>query len=159
MTEPLETAVSRALREIAPRRAPPSLETRVLAEIGRREALPWWRRGFARWPGPARAGFAVTCGALTAALLAVTWPWAPGVVLADAGARAGGPWLPWARSALTLLDVLRELEAALVRAVPLDWLYGSMAAAALLYAALFALGAVAYRTLYLDLSSSGESSS
>ena len=156
MSDSLEREVSRALREVPLRRAPPSLESRVLAEIGRRAALPWWRRSFARWPRPARAGFTVTCGALVAALLAATWPWAPGAALAGAGARAAGSWLPWARSALTLIDVARDLGAALVRAVPLDWLYGAMAAGALLYTALFGLGAVAYRTLYLDSSSSGD---
>jgi len=79
MSDSLEREVSRALREVPLRRAPPSLESRVLAEIGRRAALPWWRRSFARWPRPARAGFTVTCGALVAALLAATWPWrAPG---------------------------------------------------------------------------------
>jgi hypothetical protein len=68
-------------------------------------------------------------------------------------------WLPWARSALTLVDVARELDAALVRAIPLDWLYGVLAAGTLLYAALFGLGAAAYRTLYLNLSSAGDSRS
>jgi hypothetical protein len=101
----------------------------------------------------------MTCGALVATLFAATWPWAPGAALAGAGARAAGSWLPWARSALTLIDVARELEAALIRAVPLDWLYGAMAAGVLLYTALFGLGAVAYRTLYLNPSSSGDSAS
>jgi len=161
MSDPLELEVSRALRQVPLRRAPPSLESRVLAEIGRRAALPWWRRSFARWPGPARVGFAMTCAALIAALLAMTRPWAPGAALAGAalagaGARAAGSWLPWARSALTLIDVARELEAALVRVIPLDWLYGAMAAGALLYSALFGLGAVAYRTLYLNTSSAGD---
>jgi hypothetical protein len=159
MSDPRETELGRALREIPLRRAPPSLESRVLAEIGRRAALPWWRQSFARWPGPARVGFAVTSAALVAALLAASWPWAPGAELAGAGARAAGSWLPWARSVLILIDVAREVEAALVRAVPLDWLYGAMAAGALLYTALFGLGAAAYRTLYIDPSSSGESPS
>jgi hypothetical protein len=156
MSDPLELEVSRALRQVPLRRAPPSLEARVLAEIDRKAALPWWRRSFARWPGPARVGFAMTCVALIAALLALTRPWAPGAALAGAGARAAGSWLPWARPALTLIDVARQLEAALVRVVPLDWLYGAMAAGALLYTALFGLGAVAYRTLYLNTSSAGD---
>jgi hypothetical protein len=159
MTDELETTVNRALREVPLRRAPSSLESRVLAEIVRRAALPWWRQDFARWPRPARVAFAVMCGSLAAALLAASGFFAPGGALAGAGTRSAGLWLPWARSALTLIDVARELDAALVRAMPPDWLYGVLAAAALLYAALFGLGAAAYRTLYLNLSSAGDSRS
>jgi len=159
MSDALETEVSRALREVPLRRAPSSLESRVIAEIIRREALPWWRQSFTRWPRPARAVFAVACGSLAAALLMASWPFAPGGALAGAGARSARLWLPWARSALTLVDVARELDAALVRAIPLDWLYGVLAAGTLLYAALFGLGAAAYRTLYLNLSSAGDSRS
>ncbi len=159
MTDPLEHEVSSALRGFPLRRAPSSLESRVIAEIGRRAALPWWRRSFAHWPGPARVGFAVSSGLLVAALLAAAWPWAPGAAWVGAGTRAAGSWLPWASSTLTLIDVTRELGSALVRVVPLDWLHAAMATGALLYAALFALGAVAYRTLYLDHSSPGDSPS
>jgi hypothetical protein len=158
MTDPLESLASRVLRDAPLRHAPSSLESRVLAEIGRRAALPWWRQSFPRWPGLARVGFTVTCGSIVAALLAAAWPWAPGGMLAGAGAwsAGGSAWLPWARSVVTLVDVARELEAALVRVVPLDWLYGAMAGGALLYAALFGLGATAYRALYLNSSSAGE---
>jgi hypothetical protein len=161
MSDPLETRVGRALREAPLRRAPSSLESRVLREIGRRAALPWWRQSFSRWPRLARAGFTVTCGSISAAVLAVAWPWAPGGALAGVAAWSGGSplWLPWARSALTLVDVAREFDAALVRVIPLDWLYGAMAAGAILYATLFGLGAAAYRTLYLNPSSAGESPS
>jgi hypothetical protein len=161
MSDRLESLVGRALREAPLRRAPSSLETRVLREIGRRAALPWWRRSFSRWPRLARAGFALTCGSIVAAVLAATWPWAQGSVLAAAGAwSTGSPLsLPWARSALTLVDVARELDAALVRVVPLGWLYGAMAAGAMLYAALFGLGVAAYRTLYLNPHSAGGSRS
>ncbi|HEY3849609.1 MAG TPA: hypothetical protein VGL87_01465 [Steroidobacteraceae bacterium] len=160
MSDPLETLVRRALQEAPLRRAPPSLEPRVLRELGRRAALPWWRHSFARWPRLARAGFTVTCGSVVAAVLAATWPWASGGASAGAGAWAGGSplRLPWARSALTLVEVARELDAALVRVVPLEWLYGALAAGVILYAALFGLGAAAYRTLYLNSSSAGDRS-
>jgi hypothetical protein len=159
MNDPLESTFHHALRDAPLRHAPPSLQARVLAEIERRAALPWWRRNFSRWPRPARVGFAAACGSIVAALLAAAWPWTPAGALAAAGAwPAGGPLsLPWARSALTLVEAVRELEAALVRVVPLEWLYGAMAGGAVLYAALFGLGAMAYRTLYLDSSTAGES--
>src|SRR5476649_1202935 len=62
--EKLEQLIHRTLREQPARRAPRSLEQRVLAELERRAALPWWRRSFAHWPLPARAGFLVICAAL-----------------------------------------------------------------------------------------------
>ena len=160
MSDRLETLVGRALHEAPLRRAPPSLESRVLRELGRRAALPWWRHSFARWPRLARAGFAVICGSIVAAVLAATWAGASGGTWAGAGAwAAGSPLrLPWARSALTLVDVARELNAALVRVVPLEWLYVALAAGVILYAALFGLGAAAYRTLYLNPSSAGDRS-
>ncbi len=153
-----ESRVGRALREVPLRRAPPSLESRVHEEIGRRAVLPWWRRSFATWPRLARTGFALTCGSIVAAVLAGTWPWANGAASASAGALSARSllWLPGVRSVLTLMDVLRELNASLVRVVPLEWLYGAMAAGAILYAALFGLGAAAYGTLYLKCSSVGD---
>ena len=159
MSDRLEILVGRALREAPLRRAPSSLESRVLREIGRRAALPWWRRSFSRWPHLARAGFTLMCGSIAAAVLAGAWPWAQGGVLAAAWS-AGIPLsLPWASSAWTLVDVARELDAALGRVIPLEWLYVAMAAGTILYAALFGLGAAAYRTLYLNPHSAGDSRS
>ena len=156
MSDRLENLVGRALRETPLRRAPPSLESRVLREIGRRAALPWWRRSFSRWPRPARVGFILTCGAIIAVVLAA-WPWTEGGALA--GAAAWSSWLPWVRPALILVEAARQLDSALSGAIPAEWLYAVLAAGAILYAALFGLGAAAYRTLYLETFSAGESRS
>jgi len=149
MSDPVEMRVDRALRETPLRRAPASLESRVLREIGRRASLPWWQRSFARWPGIARVGFLLVCAAIAAAVL-VAWPWGPDMVR--------GRLLPWASSVLTLVDVFRELDAAVSRAIPHGWLYGAAAVGVFLYASLFVLGATAYRTLYLHPSSAGDRS-
>jgi hypothetical protein len=156
MSDPIEMRIERALRSVPLRRAPASLESRVLEEIGRRAALPWWQRSFARWPSPARGAFLVACGAIVAAVL-MAWPGAPG--LAQAGSWAGGSvLLPWAKAVFTLAGVIRELNAAAARTIPLGWLYGAAAAGSVLYAALFALGAAAYRTLYLHSDVAGDRS-
>src|ERR1700691_1431904 len=60
----LERLLDRTLRERPLRSAPATLESRVLIELQRRAALAWWRRSFAHWPLPARAGFVVICAAL-----------------------------------------------------------------------------------------------
>ena len=136
----LEQRVTRALHASPPRRAPASLERRVLQEIGRRASLPWWRSKYSRWPRAAQAGFGLACAA---ALL---------VVAAGGAALSGGmpAAAPWSLTLLTLFDVTGELQAALMRAVPPGWLHGAIAVGALLYAALFGLGATAFRTLYLE---------
>ena len=69
----LERLVHQALGDLPRRPAPITLEARVQAEVARRAARPWWRKGFAHWPGPARAGFAVLAlGAVPAFMLAAT---------------------------------------------------------------------------------------
>jgi hypothetical protein len=156
MRDPIEMRVDRALRETPLRRAPASLESRVLREIGRRASLPWWQRSFARWPGIARAGFLLACAAIVAAVL-LAWPWGPDMVRAGSWVD-GGRLLPWASSALTLVDVFRALDAAVGRTIPNGWLYGAAAVGVFLYASLFVLGATAYRTLYLHPSSAGDRS-
>ncbi len=146
--ERLEAAIDAALRELPLRPAPPSLELRVLEELSRRAALPWWRHSFAGWPGFARVGFVLMCIVLVGlALLGGVW------VMHNLGSPAlGALSAPWARNLAALVGVAGEL-AALVRIVPPDWVYEGLAASVALYAALFGLGVAAYRTLYLDSNS------
>jgi hypothetical protein len=145
--ETLERLVGRALHDLPQRRAPATLESRVFAELERRAALPWWRRSFAHWPLPARAGFLVICIAL--------------IALAFAGAAAamdslrslidsGSLSLSWARAAGMVMESAGSLLAALWHAVPPGLLYGGLALCAVLYTVLFGLGAAVYRTLYLQ---------
>ena len=157
MSDSIETRVDRALRKVPVRHAPPSLEARVLREIARRASSPWWQSSFGRWPGLARAGFLATCASIVAAVL-TAWLWVPTGVTQAGSWAAGGRILPWANLVLTLVDVLRELDASIGRAIPSGWLYGAAAAGVILYGSLFALGAAAYRALYWHPSSAGDRS-
>jgi hypothetical protein len=141
----LETAIDAALRELPLRPAPPSLELQVLEELSRRAALPWWRRSFASWPGAARVGFVLMCVVLVGlAFLGGVW------AMQNLGSPAlGALSMPWARHVFALMGAAGEL-ASLVRIVPPEWVYEGLAASVALYATLFGLGVVAYRTLYLD---------
>jgi hypothetical protein len=56
----------------------------------------------------------------------------------------------WLRQAAAVTDTVGNLTASLAQAIPPAWFYLSLAAAALLYAFLFGLGAAAYRLLYLQ---------
>ncbi len=58
----LENRIARLLRGLPERRAPRSLEQRVLSEVARREARPWWRKSWSHWPLLVRAGFVLASG-------------------------------------------------------------------------------------------------
>jgi len=149
----LERLLDRTLRELPLRRAPPSLEARVFAELRRRAALPWWRRSFAYWPPLARAGFVVACMALVG-LAFMEGAWA--VARLTALNASGAPSMFWARQALAALAGAGKLAALIVGAVPPEWRYAGVAVSAALYAALFGLGAAAYRMLYLNSKIAGD---
>lgn len=134
-----ERLLDRALRALPLRRAPPTLESRVLRELERRAALAWWRRSFPHWPLLARAAFLVICAVLIRAAF-----------LGGAAVMAAVRSLGWARDVGMLMSSGANLAALLARSAPPAWLYEGIAVCAMLYVALFGLGAALYRTLYLQ---------
>lgn len=145
--EKLERLIHQTLRDLPAHRAPRSLESRVLAEIGRRAALPWWKKSFAHWPLAARVLFVIaSAGVVKLALMAA--------VLAMAGfdsarlADVFAPQLAWLETVLAVVAGIREFCGAVFRAIPPLWLYGALAAVGAMYATLFGVGAAAYRALY-----------
>jgi hypothetical protein len=143
----LERLLDQALHDLPLRRAPPTLESRLLGELERRAALPWWRRSFTHWPLLARAVFLVICGALIRLAFLGGAGAAAGVhSLQESGALS----VSWAHQVAVLVASGGNLAALLGRTVPATWLYAGITVCAVLYAALFGLGAALYRTLYLQ---------
>lgn len=142
----LERLVHQTLRELPPRRAPRALEERVLAEVARRAALPWWRKSFLHWPLAARALFVVA--ALFVAKLAIS-----GAVWVFSGLDMAqyrvlfATELGWLESARTVGHAISTSLDVIGRNIPSLWLYGAVAFCAAAYAAVFGLGAAAYRAL------------
>lgn len=135
----LERLVERVLRDQPPLRAPRELEQRVLAQIALRTSLPWWRKSFAHWPAPARLAFLIIGAVLTgAALEAGGWLFAP----LDSAART--LQVP---PEVTLVQTVFTALLTVVQSVPPVWIYGGIAVLSILYAALFGIGAAAYRTV------------
>ena len=145
--EKLERLVHRALRELPALRAPRSLEQRVQAEIVRRAALPWWRQGFAHWPLPARAAFFLVSAAVAAMVLVATTRMAGSLETAAWPESVAQP-LGWLEGALAVVSSIGGFFEIVLRSVPPLWLYGGLAFCATMYAALFGLGAAAYRTFH-----------
>ena len=148
----LERALTEALKGLPLRRAPSTLELRVVDELERRAALPWWRVSFTHWPAAPRVAFVIVCIALVAATFL-------GGVFAFVGNRsfneAAALVLSWVQPFLAVMSSAGGVATLLVRVIPPLWLYGGMALGIMLYLALFGLGAAAYR-LYLRPSSVGD---
>lgn len=147
--EDLERFVHRTLRELPPRRAPRSLEQRVLAELERRAALPWWRKSFVHWPLAARAAFLVLCiGIAKLVLLGGVWVMA-GFDAAQFREAFATP-LTWMDTGLTVVHAISGFFDILLRNIPTWWMYAALAFVGSLYVVLFGLGAAAYRVLYTN---------
>jgi hypothetical protein len=142
----LERTIHRTLRDLPPRRAPRSLEERVLAELARRAALPWWRQSFTHWPLAARVGFLVLSAGLAGLVLLLT-------VWGDAGLEAlplraaFAQQFTWMENGLTVFNALKGFGEIITRNIPPLWFYGVLAFIASLYATFFGLGAAAYKAL------------
>lgn len=141
----LERLVHQTLRALPPRRAPRSLEQRVLAAIAERAALPWWRKGFAYWPAAPRLAFLGVAAAVVFGLFRLLTGVEAGSALASLV-----PQLAWADTLASLARATQDFVQVVIGGIPPLWLYGGLAAVASLYAALFGLGATAYRLLYAN---------
>ena len=143
----LEQWVHKTLRELPPRRAPRSLELRVLAELERRMALPWWRKSFGHWPMVARAAFVLLCvGLVRVALMAGAWMM-DGFDPASFRAAFAQP-LAWMESGIAVVNAVSGFCDIMLRNIPSLWIYGGLVFFAAMYAALFGLGAAAYKALH-----------
>ena len=143
----MEARLGQALRTLPERRAPATLESRVLDALARRVPLPWWRRSFAEWPAAARVAFGVT-----SAVLVVLTVLAAAAANANLGALGGSHALstPVLHDASVFFDITRTLSVLLASILSSSWVLGCLIAGAALYAALFGLAIAGYRTLYLN---------
>jgi hypothetical protein len=143
----LERLMQRTLRDLPSRRAPASLEACVMVEIERRSALPWWRKSFVHWPVAARAALLVGLVAvMTFTLLGMMWAMS-GIDAARYRELFATP-LAWMQACLAIGRAIGDFVDIILRNLPALWLYGAVAFVVTMYAALFGLGAAAYRTLY-----------
>ena len=138
----LEQFIARTLRDQPLRRAPRSLESRVLAALEQRAALPWWRQSFAHWPVAVRAVFFAASAAIAAVLV-----WALGGFDLEQSVNTVTTTFAWVDTLRGAVDSLTTFCGIVFRSISPVWIYGGAAAFLALYAALFGLGAAAYRTL------------
>jgi hypothetical protein len=146
----MEARLGQALRKLPERRAPATLEARVLDALARRAPLPWWRRSFGEWPAVARVAFGVT-----STVLAVLTVLAAAAANANLGSLGASHALstPVVHDASVFFMIMRTLSVSLASILSSSWVLGCLIASAVLYAALFGLAIAGYRTLYLNADS------
>lgn len=137
-----ETRFHRALRSLPDRRAPASLEERVMAELARRAAQPWWRRSYLSWPMPLRAAFLLGSAAAAALLVHFAVRFGAWTEIGSAASAARGAL----ERSQGFVNALSQTVAALLGDIPPLWLDAIAGLAALSCAALAGLGAAAYRS-------------
>jgi len=143
--ERLAQWVHHALRGLPPRNAPAGLQSRVLAAIARRSAQPWWEQHFLRWPLPARLGF-LLLSAVIARLLLQASGWMIDRLRELGVSPVVATQARELRSDWSFIASLNDTLHVVLNAIPSPWLYGSLAVIGLMYATLFGIGSVAYRT-------------
>ncbi len=144
--EDIEQRLHQALRGLPARRAPSSLEQRVLAAIAERQARPWWHQSYAYWPAPFRVAFFVCSAGLAASLVMMVATFLPGL-----GATAGQPveaTVGWFSHLSAMGSTLVDVAGRFLPSISSTWMYAGLAAVAGLYAMLIGLGATAYRVLW-----------
>jgi len=143
----LERQIGQLLRTLPDQAAPASLEQRVLARVAAEARLPWFRRGFSRWPGAARvlflpvalAGAALTMG--LASRIGAAIPTAlPAANALPSATRVSATWS-------ALRDAGRAIGGLVTHVVPMPWLYAAAAIVVAGYLLTILLGTVALRTL------------
>jgi hypothetical protein len=143
--EKLEQLIDELARSQPARRAPASLAARVLAQIASQQVrLPWWRKGFAYWPLAARGVFLVASYGFIRLALAGVMSVVDVLRTSDVAAAETLNRTGEAVSATVSLGSL------VLHAIPPVWLYNGAALGFALYAVLFGLGTIAYRTLYVQ---------
>ena len=142
----LERLIQKTLRDLPSRRAPGTLEHRVLVELERRAALPWWRKSYVHWPLPARCLFLLGAGGVAKAVLMV-FVWVLVGFETAPFAEAFATSSKWLHSIADLGSSVLEFGGAVLSTLSPLWIYGGIVCIAATYALLFGLGAFAYRTL------------
>ena len=140
----LEARIDHELKTLRPLHAPGSLAPRVMAEIERRAAVPWYRRAWQSWPVALQAasmvvlllGFAILCFA--------GWELNHGASCAAVMREVGG-WFAGLNMVWKTAAVLGEAGRLAVGQLGTGFIVAAVAAVALAYATMLALGTACAR--------------
>ena len=145
--EELEKFIHQNLRSLPARRAPRSLELRVMAALEQRAMIPWYHKSWSYWPAPIRAAFLAVSTGVAGAVVTAFYLGLNGVENSTAAAQAGQR-LTFFSNIYHVAEWIANHGAQILGSIPALWFYGGLALIAALYATFFGIGAFAYRTLY-----------
>lgn len=140
----LEQFIHATLRSLPDRRAPGTLEARVLASLEHQATVAWYHKSWAHWPAAVRISFVALASALAMTVFVVLSPAAGGYGPTNL-AHAAGSRFPEAAEWFAAGRWMIDLANRLVSNVPVIWLYGGLATLGAMYATFFGVGAAAYR--------------
>jgi len=141
----LESAIEQELRELPVLKASTNLTQRVMAEIARRAALPWYRQSWSHWPWPAQLAALVGSLALVGGLCYGTWYLPQTAVFAAVSQRVGGVTMQFG-VLWNFVNVLFSAAVAVVKHLGLGFIIAAAVVAAVGYAVCVGVG-----TLYVRL--------
>ena len=87
--EQLEKFIHQNLRSLPPRRAPRTLESRVMAALEQQAAVAWYHKSWSYWPAAVRAAFLVVATGISGAMLTAFYQMFTGVESSTFVAQAG----------------------------------------------------------------------
>lgn len=143
----LEQFIHQQLRTLPPRKAPRTLESRVLAAIDQRAAVAWYHKSYAYWPAPVRVAFLFLATAGVGAMTAAGYVLLAGATFSDLSAQVGSR-LGFVTRLFDAGVWTADLCSRLFASIPPLWLYGGATFVAVMYVSFFGLGAAAYRAFY-----------
>jgi len=145
--EELEKFIHRELRGLPVRRAPSTLEGRVLAAIEHRASIAWYHKSWSYWPAAVRGVFLAAITVVAAAGIAAFYLFMhgaqPDLIWQEFSSRFDGVFRLYGAAVWTV-----NFVGGLFSGIPQLWLYGGLAAIFGLYGTFLGLGATAYRYLY-----------
>jgi hypothetical protein len=144
--EKFEKIIGQVLRAQPTRRAPATLERRVLGEL-RRQAQPWWQQSFIHWPVLARATLVIACTLIARLCFGISAWLGGGSHLVATPVALARP-VVWTHKLFDVAIGARDLGLVVVHAIPSFWVAVTLAVAAVFYALFFGLCAGAYRMLF-----------
>jgi len=145
--EELEKFIHQNLRSLPPRRAPRSLEARVMAALEQQAAIAWYHKSWSYWPAAVRAAFLAVATGVSGAMLTAFYLMFNGIETSAMFVQAGARLSFLTKIYHTMVWIV-DFAGNVFSSIPPLWLYCGVALVAALYATLFGLGAAAYRTLY-----------
>ena len=124
-----------------------SLEARVLGEIARRQALPWWQQSYAFWPNAVKLSFLVVATGIAGAILIYSMHLL-GVVSGDAVKQLVEPVFGAVNTLRAAGSALLRLVTPVIPEISRTYIYAALALVGGAYAVMLGLGATAYRLLW-----------